>query len=357
VGNQGFIQGALAAGGELLMPILGNVITNRAVPFVRSALKSPLSDVRARARIEGLNPNEVADQQAQFIVDRQLRTAAQAEALAKQSGKAVDDVTAAAETENPNLRVDTAERIPRYFNQFTRERIEPQMLPGRDRAAVQAVGREVVEDSPLSRPTYREPPPETLEEGLIRGMREGVTAAENTGKRATAPTTGHQFATEGGAFPQSSRPRELRTDLRPSELLPIIRTKSFFDPNAPAGQIQGGKVLERAVRDSFKDAVPEAAPHLQTQGRAMDAERLLDRTEWRDANRDTAGMGAIMGFANKAPGIGLLLQMLKEGQLAAGLAAGKVGPQIARSGTTAEQLARTIQMLISGTQQQPPREP
>jgi hypothetical protein len=351
--REGLEQGAMVPIGAAVgagINAIGRGVQNRAVPMVRSALKPVWATVRRRAGIEGAMPSAVANKQAQFIIDNQLRTAEQADAMVKTLGGQADDVAAAAERANPELAIDSAERIPRYMNTLLR-RVEKQILPGRDRAAIQGVGRELIEDSPLSRSTASAAAPETLEEGLARGTREAMAIQANRAKPLLRDGAQHQFASQGGAFPQSSRPRALRTDVKPSEALEMVRTKSFFNKDASGGQIAGGKAVERAVRDGVKQAVPATRPLLQQQGRAMDARELLDRATWRDANRDAIGLGGIAGVANGRPLIGALLQMVKANQLSAGLAAGRLGPQIQRGApVSGESLAAAIRALITAGQ-------
>ncbi len=330
----------------------GEAVERRAVPFIRSAVKPVLTEMRRRAGIEGTVPNIVANRIAKFIDLKQLRTPEQADALVKGLGGQVDDVVAKAEQANPELAIDSAERIPRYIGDLLK-RVEKQILPGKDRAAIQNVGRELVEDSPLSRSTYQAPAAETLEEGLARGARTGATMAENAGRRTPSPGGQAQFTDSGGAFPQSSRPRELRTDVKPSEALELVRNKSFYDPTATGGQLAGGKAIESAVRDGVKATVSDTVPLLRDQGRAMDARSALDRGAWRDANRDQIGMGGMLGVANGRPIIGALLQLLKENQLRAGLAAGRTGRGIQQGAQrTGEELQQIIAALIAGSRQE-----
>lgn len=337
--GSGIAQGALTGGFGLAakgISAAGEAVSNRAVPLVRSALKPVLSEVRRRAGIEGVTPNAVANRQAKFIIDHQLSTPEQAAALAKSSGRQVDDAIAAAES-NPDVSpvLDTANRIPRYLNAMLR-RVERQITPGRDRSAIQNLGREVVEDSPLSQrvaSTTRPSPNPTPQPGL-------------NSRPLGAPST-----PEPGA-----RPRALRANIKPSEGAEIVRSKSFYDKDASGASIAGGKAVERAVRDSIKETVPASREPLMTQGRAMDAERLLDRAAWRDGNRDSmpGGMGAIAGIANGRPLLGLIMQALKEGQLTAGLAAPGAGQsmqRIAPAVSHGDQSVRLLQMLLGGGQE------
>jgi hypothetical protein len=290
----------------------GEAVERRAVPMIRSALKPVWEQVRRRAGIEGVMPARAANNQARFIDLNQLRTAEQADDLVGALGGRVDDAVANAEQQNPNLVIDSNRRIPQYLNSLLR-RVERQALPRQDRTAIQNVGRELVEDSPLSRAT---------------------TPAERARRHL------------------SSRPRVLRSDVAPSEGLEIVRNKSFFDKDAKVGAIQGGKAIERAVRNGIKQAVPETRPLLREQGLAMDARESLDRANWRDANRDQIGMGGMLGVANGRPIIGALLQLLKENQLRGGLAAGRTGRGIQQGAQrTGEELQQLIAALIAGSRE------
>ena len=350
--SEGLTQGAGATVGRVLPPAViatGNFITRRAVPLVRSGAKQGFEALKRRAGIEGVQPSDVANDQAQFLIDKGLRTTEQADALVKSLGTKIDDVVKTAESD-PNVSpvLDTGNRIPQYLNVLLRK-IENQIAPGRDRTAVQNFGREIVEDSPLSQSTFRPRAPETLEAGLVRGTREGLTMAENAGRKGPRGPES-QFTDVGASYPQSSRPRALRANVRPSEGIAMMRSKSFFDPEASGGNVAAGKTVEKAVRDSVKAAVPETVPLLRDQGRALDARTILDRAAWRDANRDQVGMGGMLGVTGGRSMVGLLLQALKEGQLGAGLAAGKYGPKITRAGQSVDPklLAAAIQSLLQG---------
>jgi len=348
---QGVGQAALqGVGGGMVRA--GQWVAGKGVPLVQSYLKPRYVELQHRAGIEGGTPQAVARRIAQFVIDHKLTTADKAGALVKASGQQVDDAIAKAESGQTPPVLDVADRIPRYLNAVLR-RIEKQALPARDRTAVQNVGKELVEDSPLSRSTYRPPKPETLEAGLARGVNERMAIARNARQAHLKTDAKSQFTDPGGAYPRSVRPRELRTDVKPSEGMEIVRTKSFFDPGASGGQVAGGKAIERAVRDATKAAVPATRAPLLVQGRAMDAQRLLDRGEWLAGNRDTmGGLSQIMGATSGRGMVGLLMQMLKEGQLRAGIAAPGVGRAIARTGEAVPLVTRSLlsQLMASHAQ-------
>ena len=347
--REGALQGV---GGTMIKG--GQAVARQAVPLVRSYLKPTMSMLRHRAGIEGEAPNAVANRIAKFIVDEKLTTADKARRLVETTGRQIDDAAAAAERANPELALDTAERIPRYLTGLLR-RVERQILPGRDRAAIQNVAKELVEDSPLSRSTFVPPPAETLEQGLARGARSAMTEAANAGKPRLADPRGikTQFSDIGGPFPQSSRPRALRVDVKPTEALTTLRERSFFDPTATGGQLAGGRTIERAVRDAVKQAVPEASRPLLRQGRAMDAARLLDRGEHLAGNRDTlGGFAQTVGAASGRSLTGLLMQALKEGQLRLGVHAPKIGAAIQAGGRLTPQTVRLLKLMATSHDQE-----
>lgn len=313
VATEGLKQaGAQAVGGVVGKGIekAGTFVASRAVPMVRSALKPVWATVRKRANVEGVMPSAVANSQARFIVDRQLRTPEQADAIVKTLGRQIDNSNAAVQTP-----LDTAERVPRYLDALMR-RAGGQIFPRADRGAVQAKAAEVLADSPLSQDVVTQVPRQVASPI--------VDASGNTITRTVM---------------QPVTSRAMRTDVTANEGMRMARDTSKMstgkswgtDPGA-VGSKAAEQMTERAVRDSVKAANPAVRPMLRDQGRAMDARSLLDRATWRDANRDQVNLGGLMGVANGRPTIGAILQLIKEQQLNAGLAAGKWGPRMARAG-------------------------
>lgn len=314
------------AGGAVLHKV-GEAVSNRAVPLVRSALKPVWATVRKRANIEGVMPSAVANSQARFIVQNQLRTPEQADDMVKALGSQIDDQLASVDTP-----IDTAQRVPRYLKAIL-QRVERQALPGADRRAIQSTAKEVVEDSPLSRTV--------------------VEKVEKEVPSQILDDSGRPFTTK---VIEEIKRRQMRPDVTPSEGMDIARMTSNLSTKRAWGSEAGAvgakaaeKTIERATRDSVKAAVPEVRPLLQQQGRAMDARTLLDRATWRDANRDAIGMGGIAGVANGRPLIGALLQLIKEKQLDAGLAVGRLGPRIMRNApATGDTLQAAVRALLAG---------
>lgn len=331
IGVEGIWQGGFQAVGNAVGPTLtkiGSFIEGRAVPMVRSGLKFSKPDIERRAMIEGRSFDEVADRQAQHIIDHRLTSEAKAQQRVDDLGNQIDQKVSEFETANPGVGLDFNTRAPKYLSDFLKKIEDNQLLPDQDIAAVQAVGPRIM-NSPLTRSTAAAvPTPRPVEETL----QEVLEAARNINKHA--PDTGlsaGQFTEPGMPFSQPSANRVLRDDISPSEMLRRVRGKSFYDPNVSEGTIMGGKVLERAGRDSVKEAVPEVAPLLEDQGLSLDAVRALRNYGIREGNADQLRQGALHSLANRNLPAAVLLQLVKAGQLKAGVAAGVRGPQIRRS--------------------------
>lgn len=325
----------------------GTAIANEAIPAVRSATKASVQLLRRRAGIEGTTPNRVGNRIATTILEGGYRTsddaAAAISALDDQITQAVRD----AESQTPGLSIDSATRIPKYLDGLLRK-IDKQITPGQDRAAVQAFGKELVKDSPLSQrigPPYdrTSPTPELqLQRILELAMKDGKQRTFRA-PGVSGPSSSYE--------PMGTNARALRTDVSPSEARSIVRAKSFFNKDASGASIAAGKETERAVRDGIKRAVPNAAPLLRRQGNAMDAEKVLEDMATRTANRDQISLPGIVGAApdiaaGKLPIAGLLTHWLRNNQLRAGHAAYKYGPKITRSAPVSGESVRALLMAL-----------
>lgn len=327
----GTMQGGMQAIGTAVSPALkwvGETLENRAVPFVRSALKFSKPDIERRALIEGRSFDEVANRQSQHIVDNRLTSEAKAQARVDNLGGQIDEKVAAFESANPGVGVDFNTRAPKYLSDFLTKIENNQLLPDQDIAAVQAVGPRIM-NSPLTRSTAAtSSSPRPVEETL----QEVLEAARNINQHAPdVDLPAGQWTGPGMPFAQPAGNRVLREDISPSEMLRRVRGKSFYDPNVQEGTIMGGKVLERAGRDSVKEAVPEVAPLLEDQGLSLDAVKALRNYGIREGNADQLRQGALHSLANRNLPAAVILQLVKSGQLKAGVAAGVRGPQIKRA--------------------------
>lgn len=307
----------IGGGVQAAIPGAMSWAAGKAPALVQRAAKPAMRALRRRAGLEGETPDGVAKSVSRFILDHGLKSADDAAKLVSATEKELQA------TVKDGPAIDVPERVPRYLNKLAR-RVEKQMTPGQDRAAIQNFGRELMTDSPLSKPGAPSPDPTspTLEEALIRILNE----ARNLGRKMPSPAT----VTGPSASYGSGAARVLRDDISPAEGLSIVRAKSFFNKDASGASIAAGKTAERAVRDGVKKSVPAARPLLRRQGRAMDAEQVLAQMAVREGNRDAVGLPAFVTAgpeiaAGKVPLLGLLSQLLREGQFAAGHAAHKLG--------------------------------
>jgi hypothetical protein len=318
--------------------LVGRGIQSQALPLVLRATKPAVSLLRKRAQIEGTTSPAVAKRIGRTILDGGFKNADDAIAAADVAERGVDDVLAAAERENPNLALDTAERIPRYLNTLLRK-VEGQMTPGRDRTAIQNFGRELVKDSPLSARTgSTDITNPNIETALERIAREAMNQGKSAGQAAGTTGPSASYA--------SSRPRALRTDVKPSEGMAVVRNKSFYNKDASDSSLAAGKTTERAVRDAVKQTVPAAAPFLKRQGNAIDASKVLEAMGVRDGARDSVSLTGAAGFASKTPMLGVLMQVLRNSQLPLGHLANKTGGAMQRNADSPG-IAALVRMLQS----------
>lgn len=327
------------------MNALGGFVKSKAAPMVNAAVKPSVALLRRRAGIEGTTPSAVGNRIANTILKEGLKTSDDAQALVSGLDKEVQAAVSGA----GDKKLDIATRIPRYLGALTRK-VENQITPGRDRSAIQNFGRELMEDSPLSARTGSTPVADpSLETSLIRILNE----ARNMGKPPlrAAGTTGPSASFGSGS------PRALRSDVSPAEGLKIARAKSFFDKDASGASVAAGKATERALRDSVKQAVPEAAPLLQRQGQALDAAKVLEDMAVRTGNRDAMSLPGIVGAApelaaGKLPILGMLAQFMRNNQMKVGRAAYKYGPKMQRGAApTGESVRAALMALLSSEEQ------
>jgi hypothetical protein len=345
----------------------GEVLERNAPAMVQRGLKPVFEYVQRRSKQEGRPLEETAEDISRFIADEQLATPAAARKVTDEAGQDIDRVTAAAERQRPGMRSDLPARVPKYAESELQRIFETEKIPGPSTAGFQdRISKTVNEPSWMNRPT-RSPdvnakplatpvrPLESHMADVIDELRRVDTVNDVPPTRLRAPDEGQQYAGRGGRYRNPTEPKyEIRDDITPSELLKHNRgDKSAFDPNAKLGDERADKALELATRDSFKDMVPMAVPHLQRQGRALDAETVLDRAAWRDANRDAVGLGPIAMLANKGGLTGVaaaaLMRMAKEGQLRGGLLAAKHGPRMAtrNEAVSPELLSNAIRSLLA----------
>lgn len=133
--------------------------------------------------------------------------------------------------------------------------------------------------------------------------------------------------------------RRLRTDVGAAEALERARANSRWSTRKSWGEQKGAemeasKAVERAMRDSVKAAVPEAAPILRRQGQALEATKVLDRAQFRAANRDAVSLPAHVIAAGEIatgrfPVLAFAANWLRNNQLKAGIWADRLGRAVA----------------------------
>jgi hypothetical protein len=133
--------------------------------------------------------------------------------------------------------------------------------------------------------------------------------------------------------------RQLRPDVPAEEALDIARTTSRFETRRSWGEQKGTameavKAQERAVRDAFRQALPEARTPLERQGQAILAERVMDRQVWREANRDVVSLPGLVGLSANAV-VGFAAHWLRNNQLRAGIWADQLADAIATNNAAA----------------------
>lgn len=310
---------------------VGGALTRWAPRAVRSGLKFSKPDLMKRAAIEGRTPEEVAERQAQHILDKRLTSAEKAEQRVSDLGSQIDTDVAAFEAATPGAAVDFDTRAPKYLSDFLKKLEDNQLLPDQDMEAVQAVGPRLMK-SPLTRAAT---PASSDIRPIEKPIQEALEELRNAGKATPIADEGlYQATGAGGSFPPSGTNRVLREDISPSEMLRRVRGKSFYDPNVSEGTIMGGKVIERAGRDSVKERVPGVASLLEDQGLSIDAVRDLTNYAMREGSADQLRQGAMHSLANRNMLTAALLQLQKTGQFRGGMAAGARGPQIQRLATS-----------------------
>lgn len=134
--------------------------------------------------------------------------------------------------------------------------------------------------------------------------------------------------------------RQFRTDVTASEALGRARANSKWDSRKAWGEMRGAKqeaskAVERALRDSVKDAVPESREILRREGLAIQAEKALDRAEFRAANRDVLSLPAHVIAAGelaagKPPKLAFLANWVRDNQLKLGIYADRLEKAVER---------------------------
>lgn len=288
-------------------------------PLVRAAIKPTVTAMRqvAGSSITGLDAQ--AERLVGFIVDNRLMNAGQARTMVTTAENDLRKLLA-----NKNAVTDAPQRAVRYLDAMERS-AQKQGLPAADVATIRNAAAEVIQSG--------------LGEDIVTMVsKPHATLVDQYGKPIMV------------LVPKTTR--ALRTDVMADEALERARANSKWDTRKAWGeqkgaQLEASKAVERAERDAVKAAVPEAKDILAKQGKAIQAAKVLDRAEFRAANRDalslpgtiTAGVEVASG---RLPIMGVAVNWLRDNQLKAGIWADRLSKAIERNnvGEVAAILAR-----------------
>jgi hypothetical protein len=180
--------------------------------------------------------------------------------------------------------------------------------------------------------------------------------------RVEKPVPGLARTVEGPVGLQSEQAtrmtpqRAMRANVTPQEGLEIARATGRWNNRKAWGELKGAeqessKTVERAIRDSVKEAVPAAKPLLQKQGEALMLRPILDRMKLRQSNRDVVGLPAWVTAgpeiaAGKPPILSMLAQGLRNSQLPLGYALQDIGQFLGRNAGTAGEIGANANLAV-----------
>lgn len=299
--------------------------------LVRSAIKPTVTAMKQTAGASRSGINAQADRLVRFILDNEITTPQQAQALIEDAEREIQRLAGGFRG-----ATDAPQRAQRYLQALERSAAK-QGLPSDDVAIIRHKAKELLDASPLS---------EDVATMRLRDSPSGLV--DPSGRPAqveVAETT-----------------RALRTDVAPDEALEIARGSSRWSTRKKWGEQKGAateadKAVERASRDAVKTAVPETKPLLARQGQAIETRNVLDRMAFREANREPVSpfdvmTGAVEMSHGNAPVLSMGRAWLRDNKLKAGIwakrlekaldrrDAGEVSSILARFGVGADQQRR-----------------
>ena len=288
----------------------GRKVGEAAAPLVRAAIKPTVSAMKkvAGASVEGIEAK--ANQLVSFIIQNRVTTAEKARTIVTEAERELQRVLS-----TRNAPTDAPQRAVRYLEAVERQAAK-QGLPATDVAILRNAAAEVLES----------------------GLGKDVVTMVPTPHPTLVQPNGQPFMV---MTPQISR--ALRTDVTATEALERARATSRWETRKAWGeqkgaQLEASKAVERAARDSVKAAVPEAVPILQRQGMGIRAADVLDRAEFRAANRDAVSLPAHVIAAGevatgRVPVMAFAANWLRNNQLRAGVWADDLGKAINNNDT------------------------
>lgn len=290
------VSGAVAPAAVRGVVGAARALGRQAEPLVRAAIKPTVTAMRQVAGASRSGIDTEAAKLVRFILENRLTNAQQAQAIFDDAERELQRLLT-----SRNPPTDAPQRAMRYLQALERS-ASKQGLPADDVA------------------TIRNAMAEVLESGLGRNVVTMVPAPHPT------------LVDPGGRpitvlMPQTSR--ALRTDVSATEALDSARASSRWSTRRQWGEQKGAqteaaKAVERAERDAVKTAVPEARGLLQREGQAIQARNVLDRMEFRAANRDAVGLPAHVIAAGeiasgRPPVLAFAANWLRNNQLKAGI--------------------------------------
>lgn len=267
---------------------------NTATRLVRAAIKPNVSEVKtwAGASREGLD--KAANRVAQFIIENRLTTPEKAQAIIDEAEGAIQNLVGQQPTAAPQLAQSYLKILERSAAR--------QGLPAEDVAAIRDAAAELVE-GPMG---------------------------EQIGTSLKLTNPGGQLTITPGA-----PIRALRRSVPADEALDSARRSSQWTTRKMWGEQKGAtteaaKGIEKAQRDAVKVAVPATRPHFAAESQGIKARTLLERSDFRQNNRDALGIGPQIMAAGevasgKMPIMALAANLLRSGQLQGGMMADRLG--------------------------------
>lgn len=266
---------------------VADVIGRQAVPLVRAGLKTPLTLLKQQAGASTTGVTVQANRLAKFIIDNRITTPGKATQIIKNAEAELQRILAM----KGQVATDAPARAMLYLDIL--EQQAARALTPDHAATIRAAAAD-----------------------LLKGP---------LGETVPVPTTSPQ--------PSQQFTRVLRPEVPAAEALDIARATSRFETRRSWGEQKGTameatKAAERAVRDAFKVALPEARTPLERQGQAILAQKVLDRQVWRELNRDVVSLPGLVGLTSNAV-IGFAAHWLRNNQLRAGIWADQLAQAIA----------------------------
>jgi len=313
----------------------GRGLAASAPSLVRRGLKPVISELRRVPGASRTGVNAQADDLANTILEHRLTTPERAAGMVTDLENQIQQVVQGAQ--NPT---DAAQRAWQYLDDLAQ-----QAHTAEDVRAIRAYQQQLL---PQRNAQGVLPPM-----GRLSSLSHDVTSMVNqpvvVNGRPLLNAQGQPITT-----PQQVTNRVLRTDVAPQEALDLARNSSRWQTNKQWGEMKGAemeaaKTTERALRDSARDAVPEAGPLLQQQGGAIRARNALDRMAVREGNKSPVGIeGALGAAAATAKGnfLGLAAQWLNRNAVRAGVYANTMANAIANG--DAQMVARVFGRLGIG---------